>query len=268
LGIFLTKNKQDFLLQQNSFNRAKFLQDVFKAEFSIEENEDLVIEINNLKMKVQTEQEISIIHEIFWLGIYNLIYAQPIVVLDIGMNTGFASLYFATNENVQAVFGYEPFKKTYEQALSNFALNPSISEKIKPFDYGLGGEEQTLVVEYDYACKASIGVQGIPENLKNKSQSLAKEEIRIKAATEVLDSIISQYPGVDIVAKIDCEGSEYDILKVWQEKGQLGFLKVIMMEWHQKGPDPLVDDLKKAGFAIFSRLPKSTNIGTIYAVRA
>lgn len=269
LEIFLDKEKQDFLLDTKTLEQAKSLKRNFDAKFSIDDNNDLNVEINGLKMIVQTEQEIGIIKEIFWLGVYNLIYHQPLVVLDIGMNTGFASLYFATYENVQAVWGYEPFKMTYQQALQNFSLNPQINQKIKAFDYGISDRDQTLVVEYDYSCKASIGVEGIPEELKkNDTQTLVKEEISIKSIKGVIDAMISQYPNTNIVAKIDCEGSEYEIIKCLYETGQLGLLKVIIMEWHRQGPDPLVEYLTKAGFAIFSRLPKSKNVGMIYAVRS
>ncbi len=268
LDVVITKGKHEFLLNSKIFYQAKTLKNTFDAKFYLDHNNELIIDIDSLKIMIQTEQEVSIIHEIFWLGIYNLIYHRPMVILDIGMNTGFASLYFAAKENVQAVFGYEPFKMTYEQALQNFSLNPEIAEKIQAFDYGIGGEAQTLEIEYDYACKASIGIEGIAKEFKkNQSQSLVKEEIHIKPIGEILDTVTSQYPGVDIVAKIDCEGSEYDIFKALVEKGQLSLLKAIMMEWHQKGPDPLVDALRKEGFTIFSRLPKSKNIGMIYAVR-
>ncbi len=103
------------------------------------------------------------------------------------------------------------------------------------------------------------------KNLEN--QSLPKEEISLKPISEELSSIISQHPDMDIIAKIDCEGSEYEIFDSLAAKGQLNQIKIIMMEWHRKGPDELADYLRQAGFAIFSRLPRSSNIGAIYAVR-
>ncbi len=38
--------------------------------------------------------------------------------------------------------------------------------------------------------------------------------------------------------------------------------KIIMMEWHKKGPDALVKHLQEFGFIIFSRMPRSKNVLT------
>lgn len=269
LEIYVTKEKHNFLLKKEVLNQAKFLKKKLNARFFLDENDELIIEVEGIKAIIQTASEISIVWEIFWLGIYNFIYDRPVVMLDIGMNTGFASLYFAKQENVRSIFSYEPFKMTYQQALRNFDLNPEISHKIQPFSYGIAAEEKTVTVEFDYDFKASIGVEGISEAQKNKTknQSFAKEDITVKPISEVLDSIIYQHQDIDIVAKIDCEGSEYEIFDSLVAKGQLNQIKIIMMEWHKKGPDKLVENLRQAGFAIFSRLPRSGHIGAIYAVR-
>jgi hypothetical protein len=39
------------------------------------------------------------------------------------------------------------------------------------------------------------------------------------------------------------------------------------MEWHNKGPDALVKHLQDFGFIIFSRMPRSKNVGTLYAIK-
>jgi hypothetical protein len=83
----------------------------------------------------------------------------------------------------------------------------------------------------------------------------------------VFKGITSDYPDIDIVAKIDCEGSEYEILDSLAATGQLGQIKIIMMEWHNKGPDALVKHLQDFGFIIFSRMPRSKNVGTLYAIK-
>jgi FkbM family methyltransferase len=268
LGIFLVKDKHDFLLKKSSLNLVRNLTKVAQGKFYLDDNDELNLEVDGIKLIIQNEQDLGIAKEIFVDGIYNLIYNKPVVVWDIGMNVGFASLYLAAKENVVSVFGYEPFKMTCNQAERNFDLNPNFSEKIKAFDYGIGGEEQTLTIEYNYECKASIGIWGIEKQFQTEqAESLVREEIKIKPATEILAEITRQYPNTDIVAKIDCEGSEYDIIKTLHSTGQLNQIRAIIMEWHQKGPDELVNYLQEVGFAILSRRPKSQNIGMIYAVR-
>lgn len=267
LNILISKDKDDFLLNPETLRMAKSLQKNHSAKFSVDENDELIGEIEGIKGFIQTEEELLILREVFVDGTYNFIHDKPVVVWDIGMNTGFASLYFASNEKVEAVWGYEPFGQTYQQALRNFDLNP-LAKKIKAFEYGVSDREQTLVVEYSYEHKASVGIDRIPEEALKQAESLSKAEIRIKPATEVLESMRAEHPGLDIVAKIDCEGSEYEILSSLHAHGQLGHLKMVMIEWHEKGPDQLVENLRDSGFAIFSRRPKSKTIGMLYAVRA
>ncbi|NES78514.1 MULTISPECIES: hypothetical protein [Okeania] len=123
-------------------NQAKFIKKKLNAKFTIEKNDELIVEIEGIKVNVQTAEELSIIWEIFWLGIYTFIYDRPVVMLDIGMNVGLASLYFASQENVKSIWSYETFNVTDKQALHNFDLNPDISLKIKPFSYGIADAEK------------------------------------------------------------------------------------------------------------------------------
>lgn len=90
----------------------------------------------------------------------------------------------------------------------------------------------------------------------------------VKSASQILGDIFAQHPDVDFMTKIDCEGSEYDILAVLDQAGLLNKFKIIIMEWHEKGSNELVKYLTKNHFTIFSRRPKSKTVGMIYAVRS
>lgn len=262
------ENRYHFLLKEKNIRLARTLVKDFNTEFTINEKQELVINIQGIKSVIQCEQDLEIIKELFVQGVYNVIHDKPLIVIDIGMNIGWVSLYYAIQNNVQAIYSYEPFKQTYQEALNNFNLNSEIAEKIHPFNYGISDKNETINVEYDYELKASIGVEGIPDNMKKNQESLQKEEIEIKSATEIFTPIFNQYPEVDFIAKIDCEGSEYQILESLEKANLLSRFKIIIMEWHEKGPDELVEYLTKANFTIFSRRPKSKTIGMIYAVRS
>lgn len=266
--VYEEKPEYHFLLKEENVRLAQTLKKSYDCHFETNENQELVVNIEGLKALIKSEQDLEIIKEIFVQGVYNFICSQPLVVVDIGMNVGWASLYFALNDNVQQIYSFEPFKKTYEEALNNFALNPNLKEKINPFDYGIGGKDEVVTVEYDYDLKASVGVKGLPESMEKKSQGKKiKEDITIKSATDVLSPVFEKFSDTDFMAKIDCEGSEYDILKCLEEANMLTRFKVIIMEWHEKGPDELVGYLNRANFTVFSRRPKSKNIGMIYAVK-
>lgn len=86
---------------------------------------------------------ILIVEEIFKNDEYNFDIGGPAVVIDIGMHIGLASLYFAARDDVEGVYGFEPFKPTFEQAMFNFKINEKYADKIHPHNYGLGDREST-----------------------------------------------------------------------------------------------------------------------------
>ena len=62
---------------------------------------------------------------------YNFSINEPYVMIDIGYNIGITSLIFAQNENIKQIYGFEPFKPTYNNALENLSQNPLLSSKIR-----------------------------------------------------------------------------------------------------------------------------------------
>jgi FkbM family methyltransferase len=268
LAIHLPKGKADFLVSRKALYQARTLKNDLGAKFYLNEQKELMVELKGLKTILENSQELEIIYDIYYIGLYNFVYAQPVVVLDIGMNVGLASLYFAQRPEVVAVLSYEPFKITYEQAQRNISHNPETASKIHTFDYGLGDQEQTLEIEFDYNIKGSIGIHGIDSQYKQTAgKNLAKEKLYIKPVHEVFEKILQDYPHTDLVLKMDCEGAEYGIIESLYEHDYLKYVKVIVMEWHKKGSEPLLKSLGSAGFTSFARLPHSNNVGFIQAVR-
>jgi len=267
-GIKLSREKHLFFLE--GYRYAKSLKELVNAQFYVNEDENIIIELNGVRAIVQTAEDLYILNEIFVDEAYCFISDSPVVVWDIGMNIGLASLYFVSRKNAMVV-GYEPFKETYEQALRNFDLNPEISKGIRTFNYGVGNQYRKVTLDYCYEYKGDLGIWGIPERLRDRVQNVRQREITIKNAPEIIDSIVSDYPRRDIIAKIDCEGSEYEIIAALSSAGKLNLIKVIMMEWHRdnhaKGPTELTETLLKAGFVVSSLSPNSQFTGMIYAVR-
>lgn len=71
--------------------------------------------------------EESIFYEIYYNEEYNINCPTNSIVIDIGLNVGMATLFFANKEFVSKVYAFEPDKNVYEKALYNIGLN----EKIK-----------------------------------------------------------------------------------------------------------------------------------------
>jgi FkbM family methyltransferase len=237
------------------------------AAFSRTAQGDVIADVGGLRVVVNADEVLFMLEAIFVEGEYDLEFRYPAVVWDIGMNRGVASLYFARRDNVVAIVGYEPFAPTYECARDNFALNPDLARKIRPHNHGIGIGYKTLRATYCAEWSGNMRVDELPEWLaREPGLSLEDLEISLLDAGETLDRILAEHPGVHVVAKIDCEGSEYEILEALHRSGRLASIKAVLVEWHLRGPAPLVDVLADAGFTVLSRgaLPDR---GMIYAVR-
>lgn len=236
------------------------------AVFRASENGSFYCSIAGLEYYVETAEDIYILHEIFVEGDYNLVFPQgDTVVIDIGMNVGFTSLYFASRKDVSAVYGFEPFEKTHAQACRNIALNPSFSAKIRPNSYGLSDRQFTTEFDYDYNEKGRMGVLGV-ERL-NRSVAYEKATVRFEEALGEVEKICNSHSRSNVVVKLDCEGSEYSILPNIARNGIHPAVKAVVIEWHEHGHRPLSDLLKEKGFSMHIIRPDSMHVGMIYAFR-
>lgn len=204
--------------------------------------------------------------------------AKDNVVVDIGMNIGVASLYFASREDVSKVYAYEPFSDTYQRAVSNIKRNEKLANKIVPVHAGISDGERTEKVVFHASihsalttcpdlvdtavryCQSHYGY-GADKGCKERI-----EEIQLLDAAIEVKKILSENEGKNLVLKMDCEGSEYLIMERLVQAGLLQEFSVIMLEWHYKGPDALKAHLQKAGFSYFEFIINEC-YGTIYAVK-
>ncbi|MCR4656373.1 MAG: hypothetical protein K5770_09125 [Lachnospiraceae bacterium] len=90
-----------------------------------------------------------IFEEIYLKNTYRFVNGKETVLFDIGMNIGLASLFFASKGFIRRVYGFEPFKPTYERAMENLSINEaSLTDKIVGYDYGLGEQSGEQIVRY------------------------------------------------------------------------------------------------------------------------
>jgi len=226
---------------------------------------DLLATTGSLKAVV-TPYTLIAFHEIFVAQLYGLSYTQPCIAIDIGANVGYATLLLAQMENVKKVYAFEPFPETYQAAMVNFGHNPALHAKISPQNYGLGTSDQVITAQY--AQEVNAGLRTIGEVVSTlDGYTLVDRTVRLRNASDCLSEIVAENPGSQIIAKIDCEGMEYEIFRVWEEHDLLRHLTIVMMEWHDNGPGPLVKRLERNGFTVFSPHMRSRVFPMIYAVR-
>ncbi|WP_016991064.1 FkbM family methyltransferase [Flavobacterium sp. ACAM 123] len=250
------------------FRSASYLFEIKKnfPELSIKSHkEGVVAQFNGLKFYIESPEEFFILKEVFIEKDYNLLSNESLVVFDIGMNIGISSLFFALNKNVAKIYSFEPVVTTYAQAAYNLELNPSYSNKIETFNYGLGGSSRVEKVLYNSQAKGNCGIR-LDLSLVLDKDNAEEINIGIRSIGEVLPDLFTKHPEQKKVLKIDCEGAEYEILEKLSELNLLDEIDVLLIEWHDKGAKTLEDLLVENNFRIISRYLTSIT-GMIYAFK-
>jgi FkbM family methyltransferase len=225
------------------------------------------VKINDIVFHLQSLSNIVTVYELFIETIYDFDFGTTDnVIVDIGMNVGYASLLFAANNATTKVYSYEPFRLTYEEASANLALNKSLQQKITANNYGIsdyeGSADVPLMDSGDGGASTNKDILKI-----NGTESLPVTTVKIKDISTELTSIIHNHPGQSIYLKVDCEGEEYPIFESLNTKGLIDKAAGYIIEWHLKGPEPILSYLQKAGFVTLN-LPKyDATSGMIYAIK-
>lgn len=161
--------------------------------------------------------------EIFIYKDYNLSICQKSILLDIGMNIGLATLFFVQNPNIEKIYGFEPFPEIYKLAVNNFRANEKYKDKIIAYPYGLSNENAN---RYVHLFESNRGQSVLFQDLENGIS------IQLKKAGSELQRIASENPGRNLILKLDCEGSEYQIIADIDQQNIWPSIDAIIMEWH------------------------------------
>jgi len=227
----------------------------------------LVLTMNGIRMHLKNVEDFQIIDEVHILNTYNFKLHKRCCVIDIGMNVGFSTLYFARRDAVEQVHSFEPFGAPYLRAMENIALNPEISDKITTHNFGLSAETATNTVMYDDSTTIGASIRG--------NGGARGTTISLQTASGVLTDIIysAKAAGQAVVVKMDCEGSEFAILDDLASSGLLPQINIIMIEWHKwwspdKTDETLIDHLLQSGFSVFNTTQLHDPFaGMIYAAK-
>ena len=229
-------------------------------DYPLEVENGFISDINGVKILQKYHTDFDFVPEVFYYNTYYLDMGyEETVVIDVGMNIGIASLWFASKKEVVKVYGFEPFRDTYAQAIDNINLNSDeIRGKIKTFNFGLTdkNEVKKIAVSAEESGYRDVFTPASDEN---------SVEIECKDAGEIVGKIIADNSGKKIILKVDTEGSEYVIFDSLQKKDCFGKIDAILMEYHN-GADCLIETLKKYGYKIMLHGPKE-KLGMLYAIK-
>lgn len=234
------------------------------------------VTINGISCEVSTIDEYNNVEEVLFVENYyfHIANGKKNIVLDIGLNIGSASLYFINKiKNIEKIYGYEPFEKTFYAAHNNLKEYIGNGDTIEIFNYGLSdvNERRQIVFNPNVTCAQSSIIQN---TLKAQKQyvdwGLADDteneivEIEVRKASDILSAIVDKHSDCNIILKIDCEGEEYGIFADLEQYGLFSKIYMIMLEWHYRGREKLTEILNRNQFNYWC-FNKSREMGLIYA---
>ena len=143
------------------------------------------------------------------------------IVLDLGANIGLFSLAVTHRHPRAQVWAYEPALPNMQILEAHRLLNPSLADRIQPHLAAVGGHTRSATFFYDQQSPQSSGF--------SRAKGTACH-VQIRAFGEIVQSL----PRPVTLAKLDIEGSEYEIVRetdaaIWRR------ISALSMEIH---PDP------------------------------
>ena len=181
------------------------------------------------------------------------------------MNVGVASLYFASQPYVKKVYGYEPFPETFAEASMNVAANPVMASKIKLMNEGVSNlREIRSIALFESGLLSASTIEQKNEYGKKIGQVI---EVQLVAIDKVFELVISENPNASILLKLDCEGEEYAIFDMLKASTYLKNVDIAIIEWHEKGAEPIEKVLLDNQFKLKHVHHVSENSGMIYATK-
>lgn len=197
---------------------------------------------------------------IFSENIYNFLGSgSDTIVVDIGVNIGISSIFFASKPNVKKVVGFEPLSEMFNMAQKNVELNiPEIKNKIEIYNIGLSNCDAKKRFNYSRKFPTTFSICGV------ESVSPEDELIEIRPADEILKPIFNKYSHNQIVVKMDCEGAEYEIFESLDKADLLRNIDILLIEYHLTDNIILEQYLRENGFC-FVKTNTASYIGYIYA---
>ncbi|WOI23091.1 FkbM family methyltransferase [Nonlabens ulvanivorans] len=224
-----------------------------------------LVRLDGFEFNIKTDEEYYILNEVFYEDCYNLTLPSNSVFFDIGLNVGITSIYFARKVEVNAIYSFEPVLETFDDAKINIGLNNDAKSKTTIFNFGLGRDTKKVNFNYNPEFKGSVGVIK-SHNIESSGDKNQVVEVDIVNATECLEPLIQKHKDETKILKIDCEGGEFEIIQNLFESQLINQFQIILVEWHQRSPKSIINQLKKSNFAIHEKSVSSA-LGMIYAFK-
>lgn len=266
LGIHIQGYRHAFILE--GYEYALSLCSYSNVKLRIE-GQRVMLDFGELSFEVWTSEQLYILTEVILGGVYNVSFPKPVIMFDIGMNVGYSSALFAERSEIVKVFAFEPVRPTYLKGLENLNANEASSRKVKAFNFGLSNGDHDIEVEYCERYSGNVGINNLGHIRNKEGSEITSEPIKLRDAGKVVREILDSETNTDVAMKIDCEGSEFDVVESLDKEGTVfGRICFLMIEWHRRERlEKMVRILETNGFVVLNLNPFSGSTGMIYAAR-
>jgi FkbM family methyltransferase len=171
---------------------------------------------------------------------YDLQLTENSTVVDIGAHIGSFAIQASKIATAGRVYAFEPFSENYLMAKKNIALNKCANIVL----HNQGVLDQTRKIKF-FVSNSNTGCHGIHERDEKASKIIEIDCIGFNSFIE-----LEGLENIDLL-KLDCEGSEYEILM----KSDLRLIHKIILEYHEFPNIPfnlelLKNHLKSQGFEL------------------
>lgn len=187
---------------------------------------------NGLIVPIDSRFSFRYINAIFFQKIYGLTEANWQTIVDIGANRGYFSLFAAQNSPNVRIYAIEPFATTFQILRKNIRAN-HFESRIEPLSFALSSENghSPFYLGEDLLDNSLLKiVSDKPDTVLVETRSLA--------------SFMDSFDLIHIdMLKMNCEGSEYDIL-MNAPQTYLQRIQRIRLEYHTPKPELTIDVLK------------------------
>lgn len=130
------------------------------------------------------------------------------ICIDGGVMWGETSIWLASKFRVKHIYGFEPFKESFDLAINNFKYN-GLSDKISIYNMALSENNKPLYLKLN---KSQPGANFIINDIDKYVLKYGNTDI-VKVSTIKLDDFCKNNSVKPSYIALDIEGSELDVLK-------------------------------------------------------
>lgn len=214
-----------------------------------------------LTLDLRDEADESVFREIFldrdYRVVEEIIVKAKTPILDIGGHIGLFSLYAATLNPHVNIFTFEPEEKNYQHLKHHLKTNNVRNVQTK------------MLAVSDKDGEGEIFISEDSHNHSLVSGGEKKQKISITTLDRLMEK--NRLENISL-AKMDCEGAEYDII-LGTPDDTLSKIKSFYIEYHiynaEMNPQKISQKLKNLGYNVKqSQSSYSKNLGFIFAFKS